>query len=163
VCQIIVTKGWGGGVPVLDHNKQAQRFSFSSDVTTMQSNHTLFLTKHLIVAPLIWHLIINLSRSVAEVSDNTDIVYLCHTYMYSYAPFQNTQIKPFNVTKHLFYYFKNHYKMIDEAYDFFLHHVWNEKYWPENYFINALRIDEVFRPIFFIPNVMKKKIISFIS
>jgi hypothetical protein len=32
--------------------------------------------------PLIWHLIINLSRSVPEVSDATAMVYLRHTYMY---------------------------------------------------------------------------------
>jgi hypothetical protein len=47
----------------------------------MQQACNLFLTKHLIMAPLIWRLIINLSRSVAEVSGATYVVclYVTHT------------------------------------------------------------------------------------
>jgi hypothetical protein len=41
-----------------------------------QSNHPLFLTKHLMMTPLIWSLIINLSRLVAEGSEDINGVYL---------------------------------------------------------------------------------------
>jgi hypothetical protein len=43
------------------------------------------------MAPLIWSLLINLSRSVAEVSEDTDVAYL-HVYMYSYAPSQKRKL-----------------------------------------------------------------------
>jgi hypothetical protein len=58
---------------------------------TVHSIHPLFLTKHSIMAPLIWRLIglVNLSESVAETSEDISVVYL-QMYMYTYALFQKT-------------------------------------------------------------------------
>jgi hypothetical protein len=62
------------------------------------------------MAPFIWRLMINLSRSVAEVSEVSEDLFTCHTYMYFYAPFKKkTLFKLFNVRKSVFYYFKKYF------------------------------------------------------
>jgi hypothetical protein len=82
VCPIIVTKGFGVGscpyvqvIPCI--------FPRKLHTITVHSRHLLFLTKHSIMAPLIWRLIclVNLSEYVAEAKD-TGVVYL-HMHMYS--------------------------------------------------------------------------------
>ena len=65
-------KGFGGG------GGTSYSIPYTFPRSTYNTCHPLFLTKHSLMAPLIWCLIglVNSSGSVAEAND-TGVVYLC--------------------------------------------------------------------------------------
>jgi hypothetical protein len=86
---------------------------------TFHSSHSLFPTKHLIMSPLIWRLMINLSRSVAEISK----VYLHVTRTCIPTARFNKRKLNFLMLENTWVFFLNfdkHYQMVrNKAYNFF--------------------------------------------